>query len=407
MWAIGLLAAIALPLAGCESFGPGMDKPVAAPTTPQPEQPQVNTAWRTPAMLPPGAGAQIPGAQPGAEPIRIGLLLPTTSRSADARRIAEGLQDAAQMAVFDSGNPNLLLLPRDTRGTAEGAIEAARGAIADGAEIIVGPLFSQEVTAIAPVTTAAGIPVIAFSSDRSAGQFGVFLLSFQPESEVERVLAYAATQGRMNVAALVPGSAYGVRVETALRESAPGNGQTVVSVQQFDTAPEQAAAAAAAAVAALPQGFDSVLIADGGAVLKAATPALSARGMPKLLGTGLWDDPALSRDVALTGGWFPAPADNGRSTFAARYESTFGGAPPRIAGLAYDAITLVNALSRGAPYARFHPDLLSNPNGFSGLDGAFRFRPDGAIERGLAVYEVTPAGPRIVSPAPRSFVPGS
>jgi len=51
--------------------------------------------------------------------------------------------------------------------------------------------------------------------------------------------------------------------------------------------------------------------------------------------------------------------------------------------------------------------VLTNPSGFAGIDGVFRFRPEGTNERGLAVLRVTPSGGQVISPAPHSFQPGT
>ena len=46
---------------------------------------------------------------------------------------------------------------------------------------------------------------------------------------------------------------------------------------------------------------------------------------------------------------------------------------------------------------------IQNPNGFTGVDGLFRFTPNGLVQRGLAVLEVEPQGAIVISPAPQSF----
>jgi ABC-type branched-subunit amino acid transport system substrate-binding protein len=110
---------------------------------------------------------------------------------------------------------------------------------------------------------------------------------------------------------------------------------------------------------------------------------------------------------ALDGGWFAAPDGAGYRNFAARYRTRYKQDPVRTATLAYDAVALIAALvksqgaSQGTP--RFSPQILTNPSGFSGIDGLFRFRADGTNERGLAVLKVAAAGPQTISPAPKSF----
>jgi hypothetical protein len=142
--------------------------------------------------------------------------------------------------------------------------------------------------------------------------------------------------------------------------------------------------------------------------LRALAPTLSLDGVTKdkvkLLGTGLWDDDrALTRESALEGSWYAAPAPNADATFVNKYRATYGAAPAQLASLAYDAVSLVALLAQGPAYHRFTAAALNDPNGFAGVNGIFRFRPDGTSERGLAVLEITPAGPVVVSPAPTTF----
>ena len=66
-------------------------------------------------------------------------------------------------------------------------------------------------------------------------------------------------------------------------------------------------------------------------------------------------------------------------------------------------MALVALLAPGEAYKRFTKPALMDPNGFAGVTGVFRFRPDGTSERGLAVLEMNREGPRVVSPAPKTF----
>ena len=305
------------------------------------------------------------------------------------------------MAVLESKRTDILLMPRDDGGTPEKAAAAAQRAIADGAEIIIGPLFAQSVTAVAPVARAQKVPVIALSSDRSVGGRGVYLLSFQPETEVNRIVSYAARSGRNSFAALVPKNAYGDKVASAFRDSVARAGGRLAGVQSFDEKPD---AVGAPSRAAAQSGADAILIGEGGGMLEAIGPALGvAAKSSKLLGTGLWDDAAVSQEPTLANGWFAAPAPAAFRDFSERYRQTYRSAPPRIATLTYDAVSLVALLARGRPYDRFTDAVLTDPSGFTGVDGIFRFRDDGSAERGLAVLAVTPNGFTVVDPAPRTF----
>ena len=81
----------------------------------------------------------------------------------------------------------------------------------------------------------------------------------------------------------------------------------------------------------------------------------------------------------------------------------FGGIPPRLASIAYDATALAAVLAQAEGGPKFDAGTLTTPTGFQGTDGLFRFLPGGRSERGLAVLELTRANPIVVSPAPRTF----
>jgi ABC-type branched-subunit amino acid transport system substrate-binding protein len=135
--------------------------------------------------------------------------------------------------------------------------------------------------------------------------------------------------------------------------------------------------------------------------------ALTAAGLNtrrvQLLGTGLWDDPRITGEPALQGGWYAAPDSSGFRNFSARYRARYGQDPVRTATLAYDAVALVAALVKTQGAQRFSEQVLTNASGFAGIDGLFRFRPDGTNQRGLAVMRVTQGGGQVINPPPRAF----
>jgi branched-chain amino acid transport system substrate-binding protein len=127
----------------------------------------------------------------------------------------------------------------------------------------------------------------------------------------------------------------------------------------------------------------------------------------QLRGTGLWDDPRIYSVPAVDGGWYAAPDSAGYRNFAQRYRARYKQDPVRTATLAYDAVALIAALVKTQGPQRFSPETLTNPSGFSGINGLFRFRADGTNERGLAVLRVTASGSQIISPPPKSFGSGT
>jgi hypothetical protein len=198
---------------------------------------------------------------------------------------------------------------------------------------------------------------------------------------------------------------YGVLAEAALRESTTRSGMRLVQIERFTAGN---AAAAAQAVAANASQIDCIFVPDGPGVAPTVASALQTAGIDlarvKLLGSGQWNDPSVYTSAALTGGWFPAPDISGFQGFAGRYRGMFGADPQLVATLAYDAVVLAAGLVKQAGLQRFQRSVLTNPEGFlSSVNGLFRFNADGTNDRGLAIYEVTGAAPRLVQPAPRAF----
>ena len=125
----------------------------------------------------------------------VALLLPLGDARETIRSLAGHLYNGAQLALFDAATKNLVISLHDTRGTADGAQEAAKAAIAAGADIIVGPLFGSSVTAIQPVLAGRNVPGFAFSNDASTATDGLWLMGFLPEQNIDRIVSEAIAQG--------------------------------------------------------------------------------------------------------------------------------------------------------------------------------------------------------------------
>jgi ABC-type branched-subunit amino acid transport system substrate-binding protein len=363
-----------------------------------------------------------PAAAPG--PAKIALLVPLSGPNAG---LGHAILDAAQLALFEAGSDQLTLIPRDTKGTSAGAADAARAAVGQGVGLILGPLLAAEVEAVKPIVHDAHLNMIAFSTVTDLAGGNTFLMGFLPRQEVVREVAYARQRGIARFAVLAPDTAYGHLMADALRDAASATGATVAKVVFYDPrAPDASAAigrllpssgAGASANTATPDeaippppavpNFDALLLPEGGTRLKEIARALTAAGLDtkatRLLGSGLWDVPDIGSEPALDGGWFAASPPEARRDFEQRYRATYGHEPPRLASLGYDAAALAAALARGRGGPPFSREAIVEPNGFNGVDGLFRFTPDGLVQRGLAVLEVEPQGNVVVSPAPESF----
>jgi ABC-type branched-subunit amino acid transport system substrate-binding protein len=380
-WLVALASAVLL--AGCSSnLSMGDLLPGSSPTPPGP-----------------------PGSNIGEGKVKVGLVLPL-SGTGNAAVAAQSMRNSAEMALAEFNSPDIQLLVKDDGGSAPGAQQAAQQAFDEGAEIILGPLFALTVGPVGALARSRGVPVIAFSTDANVAARGVYLLSFLPESDVDRIIGYAASQGRKSFAALMPDNAYGTVVEAAFKQSVARRSGRIVALERYpiDRAQMQAVLRTVAQSASR---ADVVFIPDSADSVAVVVQAMSANGVdPKrvqFVGSGLWEDPQIFSNSMLDGAWYAGPDSTGFRNFSARYRSRYGQDPARTASLAYDAVALVAALTKTQGNQRFSEEVLTNASGFTGIDGLVRFRPDGTNQRGLVVMRVTPTGGQIISPAPKSF----
>jgi len=386
---------------------------VPAPVS-NPQSPFYGRFPPPPPLVPGGPSPVAPPAASG--PVKVALLVPLAGANAE---LGQAILDAAQLALFEGGGNRLVLVPRDTGGTAGGAAAAARAVTSEGVSLILGPLLAPEVEAVKPIAQNAHLNVIAFSTITRLAGGDVLLMGFLPRQEVIREVAYARQQGLNRFAALAPNSPYGHLMVDALKEVAPATGATVSKVEFYDPRADDvapavqrlmptgtAASTADSAPAAAPS-FDALLLPEGGDKLKQIARQVRAAGADaksvRLLGSGLWDVPDIGSELALVGGWFASAPPEARQDFERRYSATYGHTPPRLASLGYDAAALAAVLARGLGAEPFAQQAILNPNGFVGVDGLFRFAPDGLVQRGLAVLEVEPQGTIVISPPPSRF----
>ena len=361
-------------------------------------------------VIPRGAPPAPPVAKPAPSPAapnglpedlerhRVALLVPLSGPNA---AVGRSIADAAAMALADTGGKALRITNYDT---ALGADAAARKALADGNKLFLGPLLGEDVRAVTPPAEAAGVPVIAFSNDAAVAGDDVWLLGFSPAQSIDRIVRFARSKGLTRFAGLIPPGVYGRNASSMLIRTAEAAGGSVVAMQSYQRSPSSLAAAVRAISK---EKFDAVLIADSGRIAMASAPLIrKAEGAGvRILGTELWNtEPSLNNSPAMAGAWFASVDDALFGQFATRYRARYGRMPYRLASLGYDAVLLTVRIAKDWKLGdRFPADALSDPGGFAGVDGAFRFARGHIAERALAVHQLGPGGGTIVSPAPTGF----
>ncbi|MFN5644314.1 MAG: penicillin-binding protein activator [Sphingomonadales bacterium] len=332
---------------------------------------------------------------------RVALLLPVTGSDGD---MGQSIANATTLALLDTRNTNIRLTTYDT---ALGVDAAVRKAVADGNRLILGPLRSDDVITVANVAKPAGVPMISFSNDVGAAGPNVFLLGHLPNQSIDRVIRYAKAQGLTRFGGIVPKSVYGQRALSNLTNSVRAAGGTLVSIQEIDGSTVSIDAAARRLAAAGP--VDAVLIADNGRVAIATVPALRKAGLAsaKILGTDLWNiDNSITANPMMRGAWFATVSDTMYRQYSEKFRTRFGKSPSRLSSLGYDSVLLVARVAQDWKVGtRFPVSRLTDPDGFIGIDGAFRFAANGMSERTLEVREVQAGKYGVLDPAPRGFAP--
>ncbi len=329
-------------------------------------------------------------------PVKVGLLLPLSGKNA---AMGKSFQDAAQMAVNDLSADNFELIPKDSGMTANDTSRAVNDAMSEGAQLLIGPVFSDRVADVKNII-AGKVPVLALSNDANVAGAGTYVLGFSPAQQVTRALQYAASKGIHNIAILAPSSIYGDIAVNA----ASSSGSNIIETQRY-TSDKASIKKAVAAISARRGEVQAILLPEGGAALGNVAAELTAVALSAhdilIIGTGLWDEQNVQQYSVLIGGYYAAPDPAARARFVSRYQKAYGAKPARLATLAYDATALAAVLAK--QNRAFDDAALTDPSGFAGLDGIFRLNSQGVAERGLAILEVTATGIKIADPAPTKF----
>ena len=359
---------------------------------------------------------------------KVAFLVPLSGKF---ESLGKAMLNSANLAIFFLDEPNVSIMPIDTKGTPFGAKQAAEEAVSRGAKIILGPVFSRSAKSAITATEGSGVHIISFSNDKTLAETGVFTIGFRPELEVRRIISYALNAGIQDFTTVLPNSNYGATAAETVRLALEGKEASLLRSEIYYVDQKgQARNLYRHTVNAMDGALNSraerdyieeekrysdepilyprgMLVPEGGVRLKEILANLKRSKRfdaekIRLLGSSLWAEESLE-DELLNGAWFAAPDVNKHGAFEAHYKETYGKEAPSIASLAYDGVALAVALSRMSNGNDFSREAITNPRGFIGVDGIFRLEPDGLATRGLAVMEVQNGQAVVIDPAPLRF----
>jgi ABC-type branched-subunit amino acid transport system substrate-binding protein len=357
----------------------------------------------------PGSGLS-PSGGSGSGAIQVALLVPGGSGQASDEVLAKSLENAARLAMGDLRNVQIDLRVYNTAGSPSQAAAQAQKAVAEGAQVILGPVFAQEANAAGVAVAASGVNVLSFSNNPDIAGNNVFVLGPTFDNTAARLASYAVRQGKGNIMILHDRNTAGTIGRAAIERGVRTAGGTVVSVGNYEFSQNGVVSATPVLVrTARETGAQAVFMtADSSGALPLISQLLVDNGLSsadaQFIGLTRWDIPAATLGLpGVQGGWFALPDPALFAQFQNRFTAAYAEPPHPIAGLAYDGIAAVGALSRSSLRGPLPRDSLTQSAGFVGVNGIFRLLEDGKNERGLAVAQIKDGQAVIIDSAPRSF----
>jgi hypothetical protein len=341
--------------------------------------------------------------------VPVALLVPQ-SGTGDAPQLSRSLENAARLAMRDLQGAEIDLRVYDTAGQPQQAAAAAVQAVADGAKIIIGPVFAQDAAAAGRAVAPRGINVLSFSNNTAVAGGNVFVLGNTFDNSADRLVRYAIARGKGDILIAHAQDASEETGRDAIQRAIQSNGASLAGISAFELS-QQGVINAVPRISAQVRssGANAIFLTSGtsGAIpfLAELLPENGVNpAVVQYIGLQRLDIPESARTLSgLQGAWFALPDPGLAAQFGARYQSAYGAAPHPIAGLAYDAIAAIGALVSQGNADALTGQALTQPAGFAGVGGAFRLLPNGTNQRALAVGQIQNNQVIVIDPAPRSF----
>lgn len=354
-----------------------------------------------PGTAPPGDGGSV----------QVALLIPSGSGQSQDELFGQNLENAARLAMADLSGVNIDLRVYKTGGSPAQASALAKQAVDEGAQVILGPFYSEEANAAGVAVANSGVNVLAFSNNAAIAGGNVFVLGQTFDNTAKRLANYAVRNGKSKVLIVNDRNVAGEVGKAAIERGVASAGGSVVGVTSYEFSQNGIVQAASGIVSTAKSSGATALFLT--ADTAGALPLLSQllvdngidRGTTQFIGLTRWDIPPATLALpGVQGGWFAMPDPGLQAQFRARYQGAYGSQPVPVAGLAYDGIAAIGALANrakgGAPLSKGD---LTQSAGFAGVSGIFRLLPNGTNERGLAVATIRANQVVVIESAPRSF----
>ena len=353
--------------------------------------------------------------------LRAAVLLPL---SGPAEKIGVDIRRGAELAIFTLDNPNIDLTFHDTSQDVATAVTAA---IEQNADLIIGPLFSENARRARPLAAMANMPILTFSNDSTVAGQGVWLIGQTPEQDIDVVLTKALNEvvpidkdarSMPNLVIIAQDNDYGTRIsQSAISLLKNKGGATAdLMVLSDDVLMDEKALRqsiknltgwlppSSTGEVKLPK-YDMVLLAGYEAFSLRVAPVLSWYDLDpekvQFMGPSTWNNAAILQEPSLKNGWFADVPQDNQNRFQQIWADHFNEPASKPAILAFDAIAMASTLNNDSPQMMITN--LTQDQGFSGFSGLFRLNQDGSNTRLLEIRQINVQDADIVFPAGKRF----
>lgn len=343
------------------------------------------------------------------KPVPVALLVPRGGSASDDL-LANSLENAARLAMRDLTGVAIDLRVYATAGNAATAASVATQAVNEGAKIIIGPVYAEAANAAGVAAAGAGVNVLAFSNNTTIAGGNVFVLGPTFQTTADRLVSYAASQGKSRIVVVSAQDVAGQLGRTSIQNAISRSGATLAGSVDYPLSQQ-------GVIDAVPRIKSTVDSSGADAVFMTSSTAsalpLLAQLLPEAgiqptvtqyIGLTRWDIPSPTLSLpGLQGGWFALPDPARSAAFSAKYQAAYGSTPHPIASLGFDGIAAVGALVAKGKSNALTGAALTQGAGFQGASGIFRLRSDGTNDRGLAIATIRNNQVVVIDAAPQSF----
>ena len=351
--------------------------------------------------------------------VQVALFLPFSGKNKD---LGWSLFNAATLSLFENDlGRNVELVLIDSKETPQETAKAFKEIVERKIQVVIGPIFSTSIEAIEKDAKLHKITVISLSNNQQLmGKIntdgGIFLAGMLPEAQIDKVVNYSLQKGKISFAIIAPNNQYGLTINNIFKKivkSRDGDFITSEFYQPSDkdldrvvertiksfSIPARLKMKKDAVITESDRTYPQVImIPESGKILSKIVASIKKQNHDErdfqIIGTSQWDDLSTLNDFNLSGAWFASPEAEKFHNFEKNYFQLYNKFPPRISSIVYDAVSVVAELAarkKGqTPMITDFTNYTNPPkNGFEGIDGLFRFLPNGLVQRNLAVLKVS------------------